>query len=157
MTSTLGLGPKFLLGNRRAMLALAVCGLPCWFGCGSQHPEIVPVRGRVTLAGGAWPKHGMLIFLPQEPAAGMPRRAGQAPFDVDGRFSAQAFSGHDGLLPGTYMVRIECWEIPPGLTPTPAPKSYLPPAFLNAPGGNWTLQVEPGKAIVDLAYDVPSN
>jgi hypothetical protein len=155
MTHSPRLNFRRLSGARYMAFMLSVGCLLCWSGCGSKHPPTVPVRGRVTFGGGLWPKPGLLVFLPQGPATDTPRRPGQAPFDVEGRFSANSFSGHEGLLPGTYLVRIECWETPPGLTPTPAPKSYLPPAFLNAPDGNWTLRVEPGSAPIELTYDVP--
>ena len=136
-------------------------GLALWLlvaGCGGpDRPPTVPVSGQVTFGGQLWPKPGMLSFLPDGPKSDLPRRAGTAPFDVDGNFRAGTFAPGDGLIPGSYQVRVECSENPPGLTANPPPKSFLPASFLNAPGAGWTLRVEPGSKPIEVHYDVPKE
>jgi hypothetical protein len=105
------------------LLALVVCGLS---SCGGAGPTTVPVRGKITLAGGAWPQAGTLYFTPVKPATGMPHRAGTAEFATDGSFRVSTYRPHDGLVPGEYSVNIECWEVPPSPGDPHAAKSLVP-------------------------------
>lgn len=95
------------MSSHLPMLMLLV-GLIATAGCGSHEVTTVPVEGRITLAGGDWPATGLITFAPKEPAAGYPRRAGQAIFQPNGSFRATTFSTGDGLIPGTYSVNIRC-------------------------------------------------
>jgi hypothetical protein len=79
-------------------------------GCGESAVETVPVRGRITLGGGDWPAEGLVVFAPKQPAEGYPARSGQATFGRDGRFVASTFRPDDGLVPGTYLVNLRCFE-----------------------------------------------
>lgn len=96
----------------------ALCLLPLLIisllvGCGSDRPQTVAVSGKVTFDGGPPPAAGMVYFAPLEPAEGFPRRAGQAAFDASGQYEATSFEPGDGLLPGKYRVRVECWRQAP--------------------------------------------
>jgi hypothetical protein len=96
-------------------------------GCGPDRPDTVRVRGKVTFDGEAPPAPGMVYFAPVEVAQGVPRRPGRGPFDLDGEFTVTSFSEGDGLVPGTYRVRVECWKKAPTMD---APgESYVAAAF----------------------------
>jgi hypothetical protein len=108
------------------LVALAV-GLA---GCGSRHP-LVPVHGKVTRGGGAWPGEGSITFLPSEAASG-PQRPGFAVFGRDGAFKASSFKEGDGLLPGRYTVRITC-DAPLKSEEDTSSESYVPANFTPPP------------------------
>lgn len=120
------------LGRCRLRSCLYVCVLGAYslslVGCGSSdRPKTIPVSGNITFAGET-PEHpGALFFAPLEGVEGYPRRGGRALFETDGVFSATSFETGDGLVPGTYKVRIESWKKPPSMG---APGvSYIPKGF----------------------------
>jgi hypothetical protein len=108
-------------------------------GCGRDIPEMVPVSGRVTLAGGAWPKPGVITFAPLKPAEGFPGRPGVAHFDTDGHFVAKT-GQYEGLIPGEYRISVSCWEVVP--TGSNDGKGYLPMRFSNPTTSGLTLIIE---------------
>lgn len=122
-------------------------------GCGSDRPETVRVTGRVTSGGGDWPASGMIIFTPDEPAAGLPRRPGKAFFDKQGRFTVGTFDDSDGLVPGTYHVSVFCGEPVEGMA---APdRSYVPLQYqLPGPSG-LVLEVKADSRNLTVEYDIP--
>lgn len=86
------------------------------YGCGqSNRPKTVPVSGTVTFAGKPPSQPGALFFAPREVVEGYPRRGGRALFDTDGTYEATSFEKGDGLVPGTYVVRVESWKMPPSM------------------------------------------
>ena len=91
-------------------LALAtVCLLAV--GCGgSGGMPTTKVDGRVTFNGGPPPAPGMVTFslVPGSGREGLPYRPGSSPFRTDGVFTVTSFEEGDGLLPGTYKVRVTC-------------------------------------------------
>ena len=97
-------------------------------GCGNpRRPKTVPVSGAVSWGDRA-PEHpGALFFAPVEVAEGYPRRGGRALFDTDGKFVATSFDEGDGLVPGTYRVRVESWKEVPSMQS--AGVSYVPAGF----------------------------
>lgn len=121
---------SFLLANTGRGLAIGVLMLVAFFcGCkNSSRPTTIPVSGTVTFDGEP-PKYvGALYFAPLEIAEGYPKRGGRAIFELDGKFAATSFEDGDGLVPGTYKVRIECWSKPPGMGGS-AGVSALPKKF----------------------------
>jgi hypothetical protein len=99
-------------------------------GCGQRGPETVPVDGKITFGGRECPAAGVIYFVPTSAPAGLPRRPASATFDKDGRFRVTSFQPGDGLLPGSYSVRIECWrqrpsEMSKGISYVPV--GYTPP------------------------------
>jgi len=143
---------KSLEASMPKKLALPfACILLLASGCGSNLPATIAVHGIVTYGGGPWPTAGEIIFLPTKAAPGFPLRPGKATFDVDGRFVAGTFSTTDGLMPGSYLVNIKCWKVPPSMG-GPPPVSYLPEAYRTP---HWTIDIDPGSRPLDLAYDVP--
>jgi hypothetical protein len=85
-------------------------------GCGHEGPVTVPVRGRVTFDGAAPPAEGMVYFAPEQVPAGLPRRPGRGRFGTDGTYRVTSFEDGDGLVPGTYRVRVECWKKAPTMS-----------------------------------------
>jgi hypothetical protein len=104
-------------------------------GCGNyDRPKTVPVAGVVTFDGQS-PQHpGGLFFAPLSVEEGYPKRGGRALFKTDGEFAVTSFEDGDGLIPGTYKVRIESWKQPPSMGKPGI--SYIPKGF------------EPGELVV---------
>jgi hypothetical protein len=133
---------RLLLGVACPLLAL---------GCGRSGVETVAVEGTLTFGGQACPAGGTIYFVPISTPAGLPRRPGSAAFDKDGRFRATSFRPGDGLVPGKYCVRIECWRQPP--TELTKGVSYVPAGY-NPP----EVTVERGtRGPLILAIDVPRS
>ncbi len=121
---------------------LLVSVLAAVSGCSSDIPEMVRVQGKVTFAGGDWPKPGIVFFTAQQPAEGFPRKSGSAHFDIDGNFVAKT-GEFPGLIPGEYRITISCWQKPPsegfpGL-------SYLSDKFTSGEKSGLTLKISPGE------------
>jgi hypothetical protein len=90
----------------RGLIDLALCwvglaGLVFLAGCGSGHPDTVPVSGTVTYQGN--PVAGAQVtFMPQEGGA----RAGIGTTDGQGKYELTTFEENDGALPGKHSVTI---------------------------------------------------
>ena len=110
-------------------------------GCGNDRPQLVPVTGQVTLDGGSWPTSGALYFVPIEVAEGFPHRPGSAEFAADGHFAAKTFHSGDGLFPGRYRVRVECWITPPAMN-VPG-ESHIPVKYQNPATSGLEVTVKP--------------
>ena len=115
---------------------------------------MVPVQGKITFGGKAWPKEGMLYFLPVEAPAGVSKRPGAALFDREGNFRAGSFGKGDGLLPGRYKITVECWEVAPSMEGPPA-KSYVPAKYQNAATSDLELTAVAGAPQTGVVLDVP--
>ena len=97
-------------------------------GCGPSRPKTIAVSGTITFAGGPPPAEGAIYFAPITAAEGFDKRPGRARFDTSGKFRATSFEEGDGLVPGTYSVRIECWKSPPTMD-SAIGDSYIPAGF----------------------------
>lgn len=86
-------------------------------GCGPGGPETIPIRGTVTLADGTVPKNCTVYFQPTEVAQGDPLRPATANVGEDGSFEVTSFREGDGLVPGTYQVKIVYYTLRPGGNP----------------------------------------
>ncbi len=126
-------------------------------GCGSDGPETVQVRGKITFGGGEWPKPGMLYFASVKTAEGLPGRPGRARFDTRGNFKVTTFAEDDGLIPGQYKVGVECWEVEPAMDNPQAAKSYVPQEFQSPMTSGLELNVVPGQSAIELQWDVPKQ
>ena len=131
---------------------MALCVLA---GCARSGPEVVPVAGKITYAGGPWPRGGFIFFTTDEPAAGMPIRPAWATFDTDGQFQATSFSPGDGLVPGRYKVYIEAWEKAPEMGAKSLPRSLVPKKYPSAKTSDLEIDVAPGQGKITVAWDVP--
>jgi len=133
---------------RQTLIAGLISVTAISMGCGRGGPKRVPVSGKVTFAGGDWPKPGLLYFNPDQPAAGFPRGNGIGKFDSDGVYVVRSPSGDaDGLYPGSYTIRVECWDVAPTMQGPPA-KSFVPATFSKK------IVVEPGVPLIH-DFDVP--
>jgi hypothetical protein len=146
------------MNNYRSAIALCLVagGCLCLWGCGSDGPEMVPVEGRITLEGGSWPAEGIIYFTPVEPAEGLPRKPGEAHFDTDGNFSASTRNPGDGLIPGTYRIAVECWEVPPShdATGEHPGKSYVAEKYSSPAKSGLELKIPKGSDPIEVTYDV---
>ena len=88
-------------------------------GCRDAGMPTTKVSGQITFDGGAPPHSGTIAFslVPGTGVEGLPYRPGSSPFGTDGKFVVSSFAEGDGLLPGTYRVRITCLSGPPSTGP----------------------------------------
>jgi hypothetical protein len=87
----------------------ALIGLVGLFvGCGPSGPKTIPVSGKVTLNGGPLPGPGFIYFTTEGGSVGTISRPGTAELAADGAYKAKTFTDGDGLLPGKYLLRVEC-------------------------------------------------
>lgn len=120
-------------------------------GCGGSGMPTTKIIGRVTFDGGPPPKPGMITYslVPGTGVKGLPYRPGTSPFGTDGEFTATSFKEGDGLLPGTYKVRVTCLSGPPSGVPLDS-VSLVPL--------DWTpedLVIQGEEDSVSVVYDVP--
>lgn len=99
-------------------------------GC-ADGPRCVPVSGRVTLDGGPVPGPGFVYFNTAATGEGGASRPGTAEFDAEGNYRATTFAAGDGLLPGRYVIRVDCWQTPPNMEGKPV-VSFLPTRYQDA-------------------------
>jgi hypothetical protein len=140
--------------NLRSAITHLLLGAACLLltaGCAQRGLETVPVEGTITFGGRECPAAGTIFFVPTSVPAGLPRRPASATFERDGRFRVTSFQPGDGLLPGTYSVRIDCWrqtpsELSKGISYVPA--GYAPPDVTIEQGtrGSRTLTFDIPKA-----------
>jgi len=128
-------------------------------GCGGRGLETVPVSGRVTYGGGAWPKEGRLDFRPIAAPPGKTLHPASAQFGPDGRFTVVT-GQTSGLAPGEYVVTVECWEEMPTMgdaqNPRGSPgKSYVPDKYRDPKQSPIKLKIEPTDRSKTLEFDVP--
>src|SRR5262245_3540151 len=108
-------------------------------GCGPSMPRCVPVSGKVTLDGNKVPGPGFIYFT-TEAKEGV-SRPGTAEFDADGNYVAQTFVPGDGLIPGKYVLRVDCWKVAPNMEGKPA-VSFIPSKYENAATSELALVVD---------------
>ena len=121
--------------------------------CGSNLPKTVRVSGRVTFDGKAPPAAGSVYFLPVEAAEGFPSRPATGEFDATGHYRATTFEAGDGLMPGKYIMSIECWQSPPTLEGTPT-KSYVPIKYQTAQSSGLKVDIDPSARTQTVDLDV---
>jgi hypothetical protein len=126
-------------------------------GCGRSGPEVVPIDGTITFGGGPWPKPGVVNFVVDTPAPGLPNRPAMALFDTDGRMTVTTYKKGDGLIPGTYKIGVECWEVRPEMMSPGIEKSYVPEKYGRPSTSGLTVAVEPGQRVVKLNLDIPKK
>ncbi|MEI6256946.1 MAG: hypothetical protein WCQ77_09920 [Planctomycetota bacterium] len=130
---------NFSIFRRFVLAAVAAAVLPQAGGCDWSSRGTVPVSGRVTFGGAAPEKPCVVCFVPEPGVNGgaTSQRAGFAETRPDGSYTATSFKPGDGLLPGTYTVRLECWKVrgnhdKEGVSFVP--KGFTPPAVVVTEG-----------------------
>jgi hypothetical protein len=128
--------------------------LSCLLGCSDNGIPVIPVNGKITFAGGPPPKPGSITFTPISVAEGLPNRPATAMFNVDGAFQVTSFKENDGLIPGTYHARVDCWKQQPTLnnpitfeTYNDVPKDFMPPP----------IAIGADADVVEVVIDVPKK
>src|SRR2546423_75137 len=99
-----------------SQLAFATAGLAILAGCSESGPKTVPVYGTVTFVGGDEPSWCHIYFTPTKSEGGI-NRPTFADRQSNGGYTAKSFSGSRGLLPGTYRVRVNWYQLKPGKDP----------------------------------------
>ncbi len=154
----------FTLSHFRFMVAAAAAF--CMAGCGPRGPELVPVRGKVTVDGkataGGKDLGGLdVVFLPER---GTPGWGGRATTREDGSFELIAKIGgatkvRTGAIAGSYKVLVSEPEMEmvndvPTFRPFDAPSRV--PARYGGPDSS-DLQVEVAKGMTDVVLDLKSK
>jgi len=137
------------------VLLFGVAGMAA-LGCGNNRPPTVPVSGKVTIDGKAPPAGGTVWFTPDEAAAGFAMRPGTGDFAADGVFQAKTFAPGDGLLPGHYLVRIDCWKVAPNMEGKRT-QSYLPAKYQNPQESGLELTVKPDDDPLTFDVEIPAS
>lgn len=145
-------------GHQHAVWVVAAAAV-IQAGCGGNPYGAVPVSGRVTV-GGQKPAGECEVFFVPAPhgdtnATALRPRPTVALSDLDGAFVVSSFKEGDGLLPGTYDVRVECWKTRPQESEDgkPAVKGVsLVPSGYAAP----QLTVTAGSSPVRYDIDLPA-
>jgi hypothetical protein len=136
-----------------SVFRLAVASIVCLLlaGCSDQGMSTTKVSGRILFNGGPPPEAGTIAFslVPGTGVEGLPYRPGSAPFGKDGNFVVNSFGNGDGLLPGTYRVRITCLSGPPSMGPLEQ-LSYVPLDWMPD-----ELVITGNEGSVTADYDVP--
>ncbi|MBI3464051.1 MAG: carboxypeptidase regulatory-like domain-containing protein [Planctomycetes bacterium] len=133
-----------MLGRQLILLILLVCGMMC--GCqdaGDDRPNVVPVRGTVTLRG--TPVEGAEIKF--EPKTGLTSAFGVT--DAAGNYELTTFQGGDGAQPGEYIVTVFKYQEQPQSS-----------ASMDSPGYDATgksAATAPAKNLLPQRFAEPSN
>ncbi len=149
--------------RRLAEIVVACALLTPPVGCGTGEPGLVPVRGRVTLDGGPWPKEGTITFTPDgavEVSDATESRPGSGKFGTDGSFTVGSFEPGDGLFPGQYQVGIECLDSEPGMDNQGrmvGGKSVIPSKFRSGATSGLLFIVKPGARNTVATLDVKTK
>jgi hypothetical protein len=100
--------------DSRFGLWLALGLLAASAGCGRSALETVPVEGVLKFKAAQKPETATVYFSPVEPAAGLPRRPGFGKLEADSTFKVASFRPGDGLVPGKYRIKVECYRAAKG-------------------------------------------
>lgn len=121
-------------------------------GCNDRGYPMTEVSGTVSFNGSPPPRPGRIAFslVPGTGREGLPYRPGSATFTEDGEFAATTFEEGDGLLPGTYRVKIICISGLPGQTKSMKDVSLVPVGW--APDD---LVITGEEGSIELDYNVP--
>jgi hypothetical protein len=134
-----------------ALLLLACIGLG---GCNNGPAGLVPVSGKLTLDGKAWPKFGQINFSPVKPIEGHPVLPAMARVNDDGTFAILTPAA-PGLVPGEYNVAITCMK--EAGDERHAGKSAIPEHFGSPRTSGLKVTIAEGSKPVVLNLDLKSN
>jgi hypothetical protein len=79
-------------------------------GCGSSGPDMVPLRGEVTLDGEPLRDvtQGIVRYTPKQ--SGGPTREASARIQPDGTFEMTTFQKGDGVVAGEYSITVSAYS-----------------------------------------------
>lgn len=133
-------------------LIVILSALVALSGC-AEDRGLVKIAGTVICDGGEPPIAGSITFMP-EPGQNETLQA-TARFGKDGKFVVSTWDEGDGMRPGKYKVRIECWETAPSFFGSQG-VSLIDRKYLDW-GNNSSmprLEVIAGQAKVDVVFEV---
>jgi len=109
-----------------------------FLGCGSGHPAVAPVKGKVLLDG--QPLHTGSVNTLR--GAG---RGAHGEIKSDGTFVLRTFAKSDGALLGTHKVAVAAYDGTGPKTPeTPYGKLLVPQRYTNPETSNLSIEVDSG-------------
>jgi len=121
--------------------------------CGPNLPKTIRVSGQVTFDGQPPPASGSVLFLPIEAGEGFPSRPASGAFGTDGGFKVKTFEPGDGLMPGKYLLAIECWDTPPSMQGNPG-KSHVPKKYQSPQTSGFKLDITRDMGPQEINLDV---
>jgi hypothetical protein len=118
-------------------------------GCGGGS-DVVPVSGQVVFHSRDLPQVARLTFVPVEgSSSGGAIRPSGAKMEPDGTYRVTPYQGVEGLLPGTYKVRVSYYDLKPGGNPD---READWAEYTHEAG---ELVVEPGSGAIEHDVEVP--
>ena len=135
--------------HRSSLISVMLLGIMPFVGCSGSGLPVVPVKGKITFAGGKPPAPVTITFAPLETADAFPRIPGKAVIAEDGTYYVVTEQAGQGLIPGRYVANIECWKVAPTMT-APAGVSHVPKDYRAAQ----ELVVKSGSAAVEYNIDI---
>ena len=93
---------------KKLSLSLLVVAAVC-LGC--ERSPVVPVSGTVSFAERDIPEVCRLAFVPTNTAEGQAIRPNGATMEPDGKYRPTEYKGVEGLLPGTYSIRLSYFDL----------------------------------------------
>ena len=134
--------------------AVAACvALP---GCDNDPLKKVKVQGTVTFDGGPCPASGRVTLAPVEIPAGLPNRPAMGAFKTDGKYEAMSFRPGDGVVPGTYLVTVACYDRSK-LSGSPGDAELERASYVSEEFEPEELVIEPGSVSITFDIDVPKR
>jgi hypothetical protein len=109
------------------------------------------VSGKVTLDGEKVPGPGYIYFTIDSTGKEGISRPGTAEFDAEGNYKVTSFEPGDGLMPGKYLLRVDCWKTPPNMDGKPV-VSFIPQKYQDAAQSGLELNVEPNSK--PITFDI---
>jgi hypothetical protein len=122
-------------------------------GCGTDHPGIVVVTGKLTVDGAPPPTSGEIYFNGTESLGGFPLRPGTGFYDETGTYTIRTHEMGDGLYPGKYVISVHCFEQPPNMEGKPV-VSYIADKWNSGMASGLTLEVPVGSDPIQYDIDV---
>lgn len=97
--------------DHRLALVLLLSMLLTMATSGCSRSPVVPVSGSISFPDREPPEVCRLTFVPTENDEGTAIRPGSATMDEAGTYHLTPFKGVEGLLPGTYSIRISYFDL----------------------------------------------
>jgi len=141
---------------RFSRMALLLILILLAVGCGPDGPKTITVRGKVTLDKGKVHGPGFIYFNTDGTGKETTSRPGTAEFDAEGNYEAKTFKPGDGLLPGKYVLRVDCYKTAPNMEGKPV-VSHIPAKYQDAAKSGLELDVSSSSGPIAFDIDLSSK